>query len=280
MTHRDPAASTEALRRGDGRVRSTASPRLGAVLHAFYPDVAADIVRRLEALDAPPGLIVSTVSHAHPDVKRILAASSLRHEIVVVENHGRDIWPFLQTLTRCDELGYEVVLKLHTKRSRHRDDGGDWRSELLDALLDPDLVAAVRSAFETDPELGLVGPSRHHLSLTSYIGANAENVIALGRRLGVHSIDGNAAFFAGSMFYVRLAALAPLRALELGPSDFEPELGQVDGTLAHAVERCFPLAVESAGFTVRGIDGADRIDTRPSPIRGGYAFAEETSISR
>lgn len=257
-----------------------AKPCLGVVLHAFYPDLLGDIVRRLEALEAPPGLIVSSVPETRDEVARGLEASSLEVEIVTVDNHGRDIWPFLQALSRCEELGYELVLKLHTKRSDHRADGGDWRSDLLGTLLDRRVVDAVRTAFEADPGLGLVGPSGHHLSLTSYIGANSDNVVTLGRRLGLEAIGDNAAFFAGSMFYVRLAALAPLRALQLRSSDFEPELGQVDGTLAHAVERCLPLAVESAGFTVRGVDRDDLSGMAYAPIRSGYAFAKETRASR
>ena len=278
MTHRDPAASNEELGARDDGVRPAARPGLGVVLHVFYPELLGDLVGRLEALEMPPALIVSTVSDVKPVLERMLAGSTLRHEIVAVENRGRDIWPFVQMLTRCDELGYELVLKLHTKRSRHRGDGDRWRSELLDTLLGPAVVARVRAAFTADPALGLVGPSAHHLSLTSYIGANLDNVIALGRRIGVESIDEDAAFFAGSMFYVRLAALAPLRAIRLEQSDFEPELGQVDGTLAHAIERCFPLAVESAGFTVRAIDRLGRIVTGHAPIRSGYPFARETSV--
>src|SRR6185437_2863763 len=48
--------------------------------------------------------------------------------------------------------------------------------------------------------------------------------------------------------YVRLAALRPLLDAHLEVSAFEPEAGQMDGTLAHAVERIFLPCIGAAGF--------------------------------
>jgi hypothetical protein len=50
------------------------------------------------------------------------------------------------------------------------------------------------------------------------------------------------------MFWAKVEALAPLMKLNLKVSDFDAEAGQVDSTLAHAVERTLLLYVESAGF--------------------------------
>jgi lipopolysaccharide biosynthesis protein len=55
------------------------------------------------------------------------------------------------------------------------------------------------------------------------------------------------------MFWHRPAALAGLRLLELHEDSFPLEMGQTDGTPAHALERVICAFVEQAGFTVSGI---------------------------
>ncbi len=255
------------------------APQLGVVLHVFYPHLLPPIVRRLQRLETPPPrVLVTTVEELRGAVHEQVHGSGIETEVVVVENRGRDVWPFLQVLPRCAGLEWDVVLKLHTKESDHREDGNSWRDELLDDLLAPDASARIISAFRADRQLGMVGPTKHRLATAAYIGANRNRVAELCGRLGVETLDSDASFFAGTMFYVRLAALGPLGAMGLDAHDFEPEAGQIDGTLAHALERCFPLAVETAGFTVRATRDLDGSGEPSEPIRSGYPFARETTF--
>jgi hypothetical protein len=55
-------------------------------------------------------------------------------------------------------------------------------------------------------------------------------------------------FPAGSMFWARSAALAPLLDAGLTLADFPAEAGQTDGTIAHAVERLYFYSCEKAGL--------------------------------
>ena len=58
-------------------------------------------------------------------------------------------------------------------------------------------------------------------------------------------------FPAGSMFWFRVAALEGLDDLILGEDAFEPECGQIDGTLAHAIERFVALFAEQRGYRMK-----------------------------
>ena len=58
-------------------------------------------------------------------------------------------------------------------------------------------------------------------------------------------------YFGGTMFWCRMDYLDPLLDLFLMPSDFESEKGQIDGTMAHAVERILgKILHEESGKTM------------------------------
>ena len=59
--------------------------------------------------------------------------------------------------------------------------------------------------------------------------------------------DGPLDYPAGSMFWT-LGSSASLLDLDLKVSDFPDEQGQIDGTLAHAIERLFFNVCEVLGF--------------------------------
>jgi GT2 family glycosyltransferase/lipopolysaccharide biosynthesis protein len=60
-------------------------------------------------------------------------------------------------------------------------------------------------------------------------------------------------FPAGSFFLARTDAIRPMLDGAYALEDFEPEAHQVDGTLAHAIERMFVLVATRRGYTFRQI---------------------------
>ena len=56
-------------------------------------------------------------------------------------------------------------------------------------------------------------------------------------------------FPAGDMFWFRGRAIKPIVDMDLSAQEFEIEQGQVDGTLAHAIERMFPYFGSIAGMS-------------------------------
>lgn len=223
------------------------------LIHAYYPDVLAEILHTLQQSALPLRLVITTPAETAAAVEAVLAHARMQADIHVEENRGRDILPFLRVANRLLDEGEDVLLKLHTKRSTHRGDGDAWRREFTDALLGRENAAAILAAFAEDPALGLITPAAHLQPLHYYWGANAANVHYLCRRLGLPEADtGSEQFAAGSMYWLRLAALRPLLDAHLEEWEFEPEAGQVDGTLAHAIERIVLKAVTAAGFRSLG----------------------------
>ena len=97
----------------------------------------------------------------------------------------------------------------------------------------------------------MAGPTANWLRYLEYEGDNRLAVGELMRRLRIAGEDFH--FFAGSMFWFRPQYLKNVAALDLQPVEFSAERAQVDGTLAHAVERILAAAICKSGGRVATI---------------------------
>lgn len=229
---------------------------LAIVIHAFYPDVFEEILTFVEDLEVTLKLYVTTTKEQEDEVQTILEKSGREFMLLVVNNHGRDVLPFLKMLPYVKEAQHQVVLKLHTKKSIHREDGNNWRTDIFEKLLSPDHVPEIISEISSNESVGLVGPEGHIVPMSFYWGSNKERVIQLAQRLGLpHGEIMSLKFIAGTMFYANIRALEPLMQLAINEDDFESENGQIDGTLAHALERVFSISAYMAESKLMSTDG-------------------------
>jgi lipopolysaccharide biosynthesis protein len=224
--------------------RVSNNQKLAIVIHAFYLDVFEEILNYVTAISMSSKLYVTTIYTQESQVKKLLTDSGVDFHLLAVENRGRDILPFLKIIPLVIANEHEFVLKVHTKKSKHRVDGDVWRYDLYEKLMAPDKVTKIIETLANNDDVGMVGPEGHIVPMTEYWGYNEKSVLILARRMG---IDQNQVmsipFVAGTMFYIRVSALLPLLCLSIDETDFEEEAGQVDGTLAHAMERLFSIAV-------------------------------------
>ena len=219
-------------------------------VHVHYPEIWRDMSALLaRRLTLPFRLIVTT---SHPDDQIVMPKTKFltSARILRVENRGRDILPFLQALAKTE--GFELGLKLHTKKSPQRTDGDQWRGEILNSLIPPrgSILRTVIRRLQADQRIGFVTPAGFCLSVKPWVLQNAPGMVTVMRTLGVALTESDLTdtyFAAGSMFWFRrpaLAALSKPRVTEL----FEPEEGQLDGTIAHAMERVFPVEARRQKF--------------------------------
>ncbi|MDF3936913.1 glycosyltransferase [Pseudomonas citronellolis] len=238
---------------------------LGVVIHAFYPDVLRDLLARLAFIQQPLHLYVTCVAEGAAEVRAALDGSGLPYSLFRVDNRGRDVLPFLRVLPYVRRDGIAVLLKLHTKKSAHLEQAGvEWARELYDLLLDPVYLQNTLERFEETSRVHLVGPDQYRLPIAQYLrGNNRQHLLSLAGRAGLSEeqvMTGE--FYAGTMFYARLASLD--RAIELGLSaeDFEPEEGQLEGTLAHAMERFFGVLAQGHALADRATLYRQWLNTR------------------
>lgn len=222
-------------------------------LHIFYEDLIDEFAaliaqaRQRVALD-----VIVSVPEAWPvaALERLIAALRPVH-ILVCRNRGRDVAPFLAALEVARARGYRLGCKIHSKKSNHLGRGEAWRRALLDGLLGPIALSRLAEGFFAESRIGMAGASEAWLSLAErqHIDRCEARMGEIGALLGLQDAPMRG-FFAGTMFWFRPEALAGCARLSAEHDLFEPELGQVDGMAAHAMERLFAVMAEAAGFAV------------------------------
>lgn len=229
----------------------TVNKKLAVVVHAFYIDVFVELMGRFLNGTSSEAIkfYVTTVEANRIDICSCLDSCGFEYELLVVENRGRDVLPFIKILPLVYENQHHLLLKLHTKKSKHLKNGESWRNSLYDGLVFADGVSKKIEMFDQNPKLGVWTSDEHWAPMTMNFELNKDRVFEIGHKLSLpmdYILE--TPFPAGTMFFARTRALTPLLNLDVKDSDFEPEGGQLDGTLAHAIERAIPLCIMSAGY--------------------------------
>jgi lipopolysaccharide biosynthesis protein/predicted nucleic acid-binding Zn-ribbon protein len=264
-TESAPAVLAQTVKRHDTAV----------ILHLFYPELWEEYCGFLSNLDGDFDLFV-TIPNSVDFSDELIYAQFPQATIHRCENRGRDIAPFLTVFSMIYPLRYQYICKIHTKRSTHRQDGERWRQDMLAKLLGSrEQIALVKHALDEIPDLGILAPQGHVVPGTFYWGSNAKNVENLARQAGI-LYEGAFSFAAGSMFWFRPETLGPITSMSISKQDFEPEEGQVDGTLAHAFERFFGLLALRKGYKLAELSQEGVSMVPDTSVGLDYDFAAPT----
>lgn len=219
------------------------------IYHLYYPEAIPEVAKTLETLSNVYDVFISISSLISSVHLHKLAAACSEGVLVIseFENCGYDIYPFFAYVCDVDlDLlnRYRWILKLHAKRSSHRTDGSQWSEALHCELskIDPEQLAS---------DVGLVVPEMSMLRVEDYIGSNVQELRALVDIFSLSLCNLNPSHFpAGSMYLIRTDCLAYFnkslpRVIEL----LKDNAGyKIDGSYAHALERCIQMMVYQAGF--------------------------------
>lgn len=240
--------------------------RVAVCLHLYYTELWPELWGQLCMLPEPFDLLLTVPDFALTPRLQHIVADCPRARFLLSPNRGRDVLPWLRLLQQGAFSGYEVVCKLHGKNSPHTTQAQRWRQDSVGSIVgDRGNAAALLAEMRADPSVGVLGPlatavlpahdawqhqnQRHLRFLTARLNRGSDGAAAAGAAQP---------FFAGTMFWFRPAALQPLVRMDLQPGDFAPEMGQTDGTLAHALERFLAHVAERAGYRMAAWNPAAR----------------------
>jgi lipopolysaccharide biosynthesis protein len=178
--------------------------------------------------------------------------------VMVSKNVGRDIGGFLRLLENIDIGKYELFAFMHTKMSPHvaREKAEFWRRKLLNAFAGNATIAN-RSieAFRRDPSIGLLGSKEWR---NTEIAGNSANFRKMLDLFKIETKYQNVEYLSGTMFLLRPEIV---RRIYEVLKDIELESGEggslsfnMDGQLAHAIERVIGNVVRQMGYRFEWVD--------------------------
>ena len=232
------------------------SSKIAIVAHIFYTDLIDEFLQYFKNIPLPYDLyITTTVGNKEHIKKRIKKEGNiLKVNIQCYKNRGRDIGPFVELL-KSKLVKYDLVCKIHSKKSTHQPNLSNWRRYLIDNLLGSDkIIEKIIDEFNHDEKLGIIYPVHH--PYISYIMEDLQeekNMDIAKQFFPEIKFDFNCLFDfpSGSMFWFRPKALSLLHTSNISIDSFENEKGEIDGTLAHTIERLFGILPIKSGYHLK-----------------------------
>ncbi len=248
------------------RTTSMGQPRTGGNsvaihVHVFYVDVWKKYIGYLESFDFSYALFITTDSeNKAAEIRALLPKNgnfeSEVLEVIVVENRGRDILPWIAIYAKLSN--YDLVLHAHTKRSPTAADwvGASWQQDIFDTMLEQ--AEKIIASFQENRDLGIVIPDIPRFwryvapvrreSEAPFIGMMND---LWGRMQCDKRVDfENASAFImpyGTMFWYRPNALKKIAALVLAAAEVPVE-PLPERSVLHALERLMVYIAWDAGF--------------------------------
>lgn len=228
---------------------------IGIHLHLYYEDLAHEFCDYLSNIPYPFDLYVSIRKDVSTyKIKRIFnkIINLNKLEVKKSENCGRDFGPmFVLFANKLKQ--YDYIMHIHSKKSlRMGEEQSRWRRYLLNNILGSQERIMKCFYLMENYNIGLVYPDTD-ISVPYWAHSWLDEA-ALARnlceRINVKFDSNYLEFSAGSMFWAKKDALAPILDLNLTWEDFGKDKKQTGGTLEYVFERIPGLVTRKTGYDI------------------------------
>ncbi|MBR4652994.1 MAG: hypothetical protein IKO72_06500 [Kiritimatiellae bacterium] len=237
------------------------------IAHVFYPEFWPELAACIRNVDGPLDLVVTYVDDTK-GIPEMVLRDFPRARMLLCENRGFDVWPFLKALGEVDLSSYDIIVKLHTKRDvkashalifNHRNYlGPRWRNYLLGFIRRPEDWTATKRRFD-DPRVGMVADARVILRKDDVPWRTPRFTVTRSNEFTEHLYGRPLAeepqFVAGTMFAVRPAVFGRLLARGWSVDDFSASVRDGTEQTAHLLERVFGAVVSMEGLRIEPCHG-------------------------
>ena len=234
--------------------------KIAIQVHLFYEDLIADIINKINNIPVKYDLYITTTSQSlSTNLENYIKeySNANKYEILIAENKGRDILPFL-TQMKDKYTKYKYIGHIHSKKSQTAPQiGFIWRNYLYDNLFgNSSVISEILYDFENDRKLGFIFPEafygiiKHFFILTNktlgwmnFLSSKYFPDYKMGELVN---------FPAGNMFWAKTKAIYQVFIydfIEYYPSEDD----QTNDTIMHGIERIWLYLVKYNHFRYKVI---------------------------
>lgn len=220
------------------------------IAHLFYDDKFNNSFEYLDGINENIDIYIVTASNSLEElaINRIKQLNKNNIKVLKKENRGRD---FAALFVTCKEIinKYEYICFVHDKKSHNGDSlslGSEWSKCLFENTIGSNaFVLNTINCFEKNKNIGILSapipPEEYLLGLRGMTWTcNEENAMKFLKKLGIATKINihEDPYTIGSCFWFRKKAFDRIINSDLKYTDFPEEPMPIDGSLAHAIERC------------------------------------------
>ena len=225
-------------------------PLIAIQAHIYFIDLLSEIMNKINSIPVKFDLYISTTTEENKIIIEKYIEQNTKadkYEVLVVENKGRDVLPFILTMNKIYKH-YKYFCHVHTKKTKVPTLGYNWRQYILNNLLgSKEIISEILYKLETNQKLGIIFPE-NYADILKYAYEKSRNLLYLNNLLGqifpLYKLKTVPEFPASNMFWARVSAVYQVFDLKDYISYLCPiETGAIYISILHAVERIWiPLA--------------------------------------
>ncbi len=232
--------------------------------HVFYEDLMMEIINRLNLIKFKYDLFISTISKEKKEFikKCLLNSNAGKYEIKVLDNIGRDVFPFISQMKKKYK-NYKYICHIHTKKSNHNTLlGKNWRNYIYSNLFgSQSILSEILFDFEKNPELGFIFPEIYYDLKKDIHGFDKSDFflnkpnkkymnLILKKISKMIKVGEKIDFPSGNMFWAKTKAIYQIFNIRL---KYPKELNQTNETIMHGIERIWLYLVKLNGYYYKTI---------------------------
>lgn len=184
--------------------------------------------------------------------------------IMVLENLGYDVFPFIRVINNVELREYDYILKIHTKNKRKEikkikkllHSGFDWRNQLVSSLIGSKKIFNNNLKLLENKKTGMVSNKVFMQKIKKQCDINFKYTNEIMQKFGC--TDDEATFSVGTMFLIKREIIEKIKSFNFTKEDFiscgdrEMKTGNL-GQLAHAMEAFFGAVTSYMGYEHIGV---------------------------